>query len=298
MLSVNRDREFEMSLFGYVSPQTLDEALSVLAANPRAVPLAGGNNVLLPANRHEIAGATLVDLRRIQGLAEVEQLSDGSLRLGAAATIASLVENRLVREYIPVLAEAALTIGDAQVRNRATIGGNIAASEAGADLPPLLLALNARIEIAGPKTSRAVSADEFFDHRSADALGQGELILAVTVPSAPKASGIAYEKMKHPATLFALCGGAAAVQLTPDGTISEVRIAVTGASERPRRLHLVEQALRGAPAAETNVSIAALTGDSELHFAGDLFASADYRRHLTLVLTNRALKRAIANATA
>jgi carbon-monoxide dehydrogenase medium subunit len=104
--------------------------------------------------------------------------------------------------------------------------------------------------------------------------------------------------MKHPATLFALCGVAAAVQLAAQGTISDVRIAVTGAFERPTRLHVAEQALRGARAEGANASLAAAAADSQAQFVGDLFASAIYRRHLTFVLTDRALKRAIATATA
>src|SRR6201999_3296715 len=151
------------------------------------------------------------------------------LRVGAATTMASLVENQLVRKFFPVLAETALSIGDAQVRNRATIGGNIAASEVGADLPPLLLALNAEIEIEGPNGSRKLAADEFFERPGTGTLAQGELIVAVTFPPVRMEPGVAYEKMKHPATLFALCGVAAAVQVSPEGIVTDVRVAVTGA---------------------------------------------------------------------
>ena len=278
-----------MSLFGYVSPRNLDEAVAVLAANPHARPLAGGHTLLLPASRSQLAGALLVDLGKIEALAGVELLADGSLKIGATTTLAALADSALIREQIPVLSGTALLMGDAQLRNRATIGGNIAAPDLGADLPALLLALNARIQAVGPNGSREILTDEF---------SGGELIVSITVPAPARGSGVAYEKIKHHATLFALCGVAAAVQVTPDGTVSDARIAVTGAVARPGRLRAVEQALLGKPANEASVVSAASAKDDKLSFFTDLFASAEYRGHLTHVLTERALKRAIAAATA
>ena len=278
-----------MSLFGYVSPPNLDEAVAVLAANPHARPLAGGHTLLLPASRSQLAGALLVDLGKIEALAGVELLADGSLKIGATTTLAALADSALIREQIPVLSGTALLMGDAQLRNRATIGGNIAAPDLGADLPALLLALNARIQAVGPNGSREILTDEF---------SGGELIVSTTVPAPARGSGVAYERIKHPATLFALCGVAAAVQVTPDGTVSDARIAVTGAVARPGRLRAVEQALLGKPPNEASVVSAASAKDDKLSFFTDLFASAEYRGHLTHVLTERALKRAIAAATA
>src|SRR5450755_1325590 len=287
-----------MSLFGYVSPRSIDEVVAYLASNPQARPLAGGHTLLLDANRSRIAGSVLVDLRKIDSLTRVQRLPDGSLKIGATTTIAALAESAIVREHAPALADAALLVGDAQVRNRATVAGNIAASDPGADLPPVLLVLNARIQILGPQGSREIAADEFFNASSALALGRDELIVSIVVPAIGERAGAAYEKLKHPATLFALCGVAAAVQVSPDGTVGDVRAAVTGASALPTRLSVVEQSLKGKPANEASLTAAARTEDGKLNLITDLFASAEYRGHLTRVLTERALKRAIATATA
>ena len=287
-----------MSLFGYVSPRSIDEVVAYLASNPQARPLAGGHTLLLDANRSRIAGSVLVDLRKIDSLTRVQRLPDGSLKIGATTTIAALAESAIVREHAPALADAALLVGDAQVRNRATVAGNIAASDPGADLPPVLLVLNARIQILGPQGSREIAADEFFNASSALALGRDELIVSIVVPASPERAGTAYEKLKHPATLFALCGVAAAVQVSPDGAVDDVRVAVTGACPLPTRLGVVEQSFQGKPANEASAVAAARAQDGQLNLITDLFASAEYRGHLTRVLTERALKRAIATATA
>jgi aerobic carbon-monoxide dehydrogenase medium subunit len=285
-----------MSLFGYVAPQSLEEAVAVLASHPEARPLAGGLSTLLPANRRQIAGSLLVDLRKVDALLGVDRLSDGSLKICATTTLAAVAQSSLIRKDQPVLSETALLIGDTQVRNRATIGGNLFASETGADLPPLLLALNARIQVAGPSGSRELSADNFFAGPPQAALEQDQLIISIIVPALAKGAGVAYEKLKHPATLFALCGVAAAVQVAA-GTVSDARVAVTGATMRPTRLRAVEQALLHEPANDASAMAAAQTRDNKLICFTDLFASGEYRAHLTQVLAGRALKRAIAAAT-
>jgi carbon-monoxide dehydrogenase medium subunit len=286
-----------MSLFGYVSPQSLDEAIAVLGSHSEARVLGGGHTLLLPANRSKLGGSLLVDLRKIKAIAGVERLSDGTLKIGATTTIAELAASKVVREQIPELCEAALLVGDAQLRNRATVAGNIAASESGADLPAILLVLNARLAIAGPNGSREIFLEELLQGPVPAALGSDEFIVSIAIPAAAKRSGLAYEKFKHPATLFALCGVAAAVQLTAEGDVSEVKVAVTGSTGRLKRLLATEAALIGKAGNDISVRAAARVPDGAPSFVSDLFASAEYRTHLTHVLAERALKRAIAAAT-
>jgi carbon-monoxide dehydrogenase medium subunit len=286
-----------MSLFGYVAPQSLDEVIAVLGSHSEARVLGGGHTLLLPASRNKLGGSLLVDLRKIKTIAGVERLSDGTLKIGATTTIAELAASNVVREQVPELCEAALLVGDAQLRNRATVAGNIAAFEAGADLPALLLVLNARLEITGHNGSREMLLVEFLRGPLPVALGSDELIVSIAIPALAKRSGLAYEKFKHPATLFALCGVAAAVQLTAEGDVSEVKVAVTGSTGRVQRLFATEAALVGKAGNDTSVRAAARVPDSTPNFVSDLFASAEYRTHLTHVLAERALKRAIAAAT-
>jgi carbon-monoxide dehydrogenase medium subunit len=286
-----------MSLFSYIAPQSLEEALAILSSHPKPRPLAGGHSELLRVNRNRIANALLVDLRKIEALDGIEH-NGQSLRIGAMTTLDSLARNTTVQQQLPILGETALIMGDAQLRNRATVGGNLAAREVGADLPALLAAMDASIHISSQGRSREISVEEFLSSEPEAALGRGELIQAVTVPLPGKNSGVAYEKLKHPATLFALCGIAAAVVLTSNKSVNKIRIALTGATDRVSRLKSVEEALVNKTLNGNIGSITPRIFDDGPDFRSDHFASAEYRRHLAQVLTDRALQRAIARASA
>jgi carbon-monoxide dehydrogenase medium subunit len=277
-----------MNVAEYSAPQSLDEALAILSRDPAARALAGGNSLLVEPSRTRNPGVKLVDLQRISGLVGV-QADGGGLRIGAMVPLATAAG---AASAYPALVEAIATIGDAQVRNRATIGGNLAEGDPGVDLPAVLMALGAQVQLQGAGGSRTIGVDELF----ASGLGTGELIIAVLLPAPAARSGAAYEKFKHPATLYAICGVAASVTLAGDGTISSATVALTGAVERPTRLSGVEAALAGkSPDVATFAAAAGQIGSS-LQFRGDHFASAEYRRHLTGVLTQRALTRAAQRA--
>jgi aerobic carbon-monoxide dehydrogenase medium subunit len=212
-------------------------------------------------------------------------------------TIDAIGSSEVIRAEFPALAEAAQLVGDAQVRNRATIGGNLAASDPEADLPALMLALDAGIHLTGTQGWRKVSASDFFDAPAHIAAARDELIAAVVIPVLPEHSGTAYLKLKHPARLYAVCGVAAVLTLA-NGRIAASRVALTGAADHPSRLHRVEQSLLNGPGTEEAVAAAASVSDQGINFRGDFFASAEYRRHLTRVLSGRALKQALARAAA
>jgi carbon-monoxide dehydrogenase medium subunit len=283
-----------MSSFEYAAPASLDEAIALLK-KPGARIVAGGHRLLVEPQRGQLAGSLLVDLRRIGGLAAIEPQPDGGLKLGAMTTLATIAANETIRTSYRALAEAAQWGEDAQVRNRATIGGSLAAADPQADLPAPILALQAKIQLRGAQGERAIGADELFTGPNQTALRQGEVITAIGVPKAGEGSGSAYEKFRHPATLRAICGVAACVTLT-GGAVSAVTVALTGAADRTTRLRGVEKALtRKKPTAEA-LSAAAGAAAEGLTFLGDHFASAEYRRHLSRVLTERALKRALERA--
>jgi aerobic carbon-monoxide dehydrogenase medium subunit len=285
-----------MSLFGYTSPPSINEAITILASRPEAKLLAGGNNLLLPANRNALAGSLLVDLRKVPALTGIQRNSNG-VTIGAMTTIAAIAESQVIRTEFPSLAEGAEMIGDSQVRNRATLGGSLATGEPDADLPALMLSLDAVIHLAGPDAWRTVSAQEFFKGPADLDIRRGEVIASIAIPFLPKGTGTAYIRSKHPARLYAICGVAAVLTRAND-RISSVRVAVTGATQSPTRLSAVERALLDRPVIDEAINSAIENVETDIGFRGDFFASPEYRQHLTKIFTRRALQSALARAAA
>jgi len=283
-----------MSAFGYVAAESIEEAVGMLASRPEARVLAGGHNLLLQVNRTRIRGSLLVDLGKIATLRGIELRPEG-LRIGAMTTIAELASSGLIKSEVPVLAAAAELVGDAQVRNRATLGGSLAAADPEGDLPAVMLALDAVLHLNGPNGWRKVAATELFEEPSTFSAARDEVIASIVVPTLPGNAGAAYLKFKHPARLYALCGVAAVVNVT-DGKVVDVKVAATGAGDHPSRLEAVERALLNQPASREIVDEAAAHAAEGISFRGDFFASAEYRSHLIRVLTGRALKQALASA--
>jgi carbon-monoxide dehydrogenase medium subunit len=264
--------------FAYHRATSLADAQRLLAAHPEAKLLAGGHS-LLPLMKLRLAAPdAVVDIGRVAELKGVAE-SGGRLRIGALTTHAVIAASSVVRQHCAVLAETAGRIGDPAVRNRGTIGGSLAHADPGADLPPVLVALGADIEIAGAAGTRAVPAGDFFVGLMATTLGAGEIVTAVSVPVLTPGLGATYVKFAHPASRYSVIGAAAAVSVE-GGTISGARVVVGGLVAQPTRLGAVEEALVGQPAtAETAARAAGRTGDAIGGGAiGDLFASAGYRR--------------------
>lgn len=285
-----------MSAFEYSAPLSIEEAVEILSSRSEARPLAGGQTLLADRNRDRLKGAMLIDLGRISSLRGIER-RDGGIRIGATTTLDAIASSDLVGKQYPALAEAAGLIGDAQLRNRGTIGGNIAEGDPEYDLPALLLALDASIELTGSRGQRNMGAKDFLEERHQSSPRRDEFVASVLIPRLPANSGMAYIRFKHPARMTPVC--AVAVVLTVEhGLVSAARIGLTGASDRPTRLEAVERALVNGPASGEQISSVAATSDDGVSFRGDIFASADYRRHLTRVLTARALKQALSQIPA
>jgi carbon-monoxide dehydrogenase medium subunit len=202
-----------------------------------------------------------------------------------------------VREGAPLLGEAAAGIGDPQVRNRGTIGGNLAHADTAADLPAVALALDAELVARGPSGERTIPATAFFRGMLSTALGPDELLTEIRIPRrSGRGTGSAYRKFDQPASRYAVVGVAVLVRLE-DGRVAEVAVGITGAGERAVRATQAESALRGQPASDGAVARAAEVAAEGIAFLGDIHASADYRRHLAGVLTARAVKRALTKAS-
>jgi carbon-monoxide dehydrogenase medium subunit len=282
--------------FEYRRPETLDEALDLLATTEDSRPLAGGHS-LLPAMKIRLATpAVLVDIGRLPGLAAVTREGD-RVTIGALASHASVATSDAVLEACPVLAETAALIGDRQVRNRGTIGGSIANADPAADYPTVLKALGATIAVTGKDGEREVDAGDFFVDVFSTALGPGELVTAVSAPATEGKTGAVYVKHRHPASSYAVVGAAAVV--AANGTCTSARLVVGGATATPVLVGAAGDALVGQAPTEDLIAAAAETvGEALRDPLGDTYASPEYRVHLATVTARRALAAAFERAGA
>jgi carbon-monoxide dehydrogenase medium subunit len=272
--------------FDYVVPESLEEATAYLIGQSDSCILAGGQRLLTDLKLGGLTPKLLVDLRKIASLTTIDSLGDGGVRVGAMVTLNRAATSGPIRAGHPALIDALLSVGDPEVRNRATIGGSLALVDPGADLPAVMLALEAVVNTFGPAGSGAVPASEFF-RTGQPALAPGELIASVDLPAG---AGSAYEKMRNPASGYAICGAAAVVSRAADGTIQRCRLALSGATDQAVRLRSVEAAVEGStPTPDTiREAVTRIAGEA-LTFRDDLAAPADYRAHLAEVLARRAL---------
>jgi carbon-monoxide dehydrogenase medium subunit len=278
--------------FDYYRARSVAEAHQLLAAHPGAKLLAGGHSLVPLLKLRLAAPSALVDIGRIPELRGIARQGD-VIRIGALATHAELAGSADLRGAAPALADAAAMVGDPAVRNRGTIGGNIAHADPASDLPTVLVALDARMLASGPGGERTIPADEFFTGIMTTALAEDEILTAIQVPASGKGQGSAYEKFEHPASRYAVLGVAAWVQVA-NGTCSAARIALGGLLPNARRAGNAERALIGKAinddtSAAAAAQIAADLGDD---VSGDIYASAEYRSAMAPVF----MKRALANA--
>ena len=276
--------------FEYSAPQNLQEALQLVSDGSRKI-LSGGMS-LIPLMKLRLASpGHVVDLGRVPGLNAIAE-KDGMIRIGATATHHDIEISPTVRARCPLLAEAASHIGDVQVRNRGTIGGSIAHADPAADYPAALLALEAQIRLASAAGERTVPAEEFFLDPFTTAMEPGEIVVEVTVPAEDASEGYRYEKVPHPASGFAIVGVAARVKRS-GSKISMARIAVTGVSGHAFRAREAERLLEAG--GDVGQAVAGLGAGEEAN--SDLYASAEYRRHLARVRAKRAISAALTRAS-
>jgi CO/xanthine dehydrogenase FAD-binding subunit len=283
--------------FRYARAGTLAEAIALLAEAPgEAKVLAGGQSLVPMLNMRLVRPAVLVDITRVRDLTGIAPAGDGGLRVGALTRHAELVASPLVRERAPLLAEAARHVGHAAIRNQGTLGGSLAHADPAAELPAALLALDARLHASGPRGDRVVRAGEFFRGLMATALGADEILNAVEVPAA--GAGWAFAEIARRPGDFALAGVAVVLDrpLTRPSPLrgEGLRVVGFGVGDRPLRLRSAEQLLAGVTIDADTAARAGAAVGSDCDPPSDVHGSADYRRHLATVLTERALIQAAA----
>ena len=282
--------------FAYYRARSLAEAGQLLQQHPGAKLLAGGHS-LIPLLKLRLATpAALIDIGRLDELKGIS-VADGRVRIGALTTHAELAASSELAERCPALAEAAGLIGDPAVRNRGTIGGNVAHADPASDLPTVLRALDATIAVTADGGERSIPAADFFEGMMETALGDHDIVTAIEVPAAPAGQGQAYVKFSHPASRYAVVGVAASVSVA-GGRIGTVAVALGGLVPVATRAAAVEQALAGqAPSADViAAAAAAVSADLGDDLIGDIYASAEYRRAMAPVWVKRALRAAVERA--
>lgn len=280
------------SAFTYERVHTVDEALASLAANPEAKLIAGGHSLLPLMKMRLAAPAALVDIQAIRDLHGVREV-DGQVVIGALTTHAEISAHPVVRSLLPALAEAAAQIGDLQVRNRGTIGGNLAHADPSSDLPAVALAYNATLRGLSPAGEFALPADGFFLGPLTTAMPEGAVLTEIAFDVPPAGTQSVYQKVPHPASGYAVVGVAAVIGTDENGCFNYVRIGVTGAGDVAYRAVAAEAALMGQPPTDEAIQAAAGHAAEDGVMGEDLYASADYRAHLVQVHTARAIRRAL-----
>lgn len=281
------------STFDYVRAKTVEDAIKLLAESEGEGKLLAGGHSLLPLMKFRLTSpGTLIDISHISSLRGV-QMKDERLVVGALTTHRDVVRNQLVQEHIPVLAQTARQIGDIQVRNRGTVGGNIAHADPAADLPGVALALEAEIELQDEDGKEWVSADGFFFGPLLTALPETSVLTAVSFLMPPAHTKSVYVKYEHPASGYAVVGVCVIAGKNANGKVDFIRVGINGVSDAAYRASSVEEALLGAVATEENIRKAATLATKDAEMGGDMFASAEYRSHLCGVYTERALKQVL-----
>jgi len=279
--------------FEYYEAESVDEALDLLAEHgDREVEILAGGHSLLPTMKSGLASPdVLVDIGGIDGLNGIEH-SNGAVSVGALTPYADVAADEAVHKQTTAFAEAAQAIGDIQVRNRGTVGGNVAHADPASDLPAAVVASDATIHVQGPDGSREIGADDFFEGMYATAVGEGEILTQVDVPTYDDGDVGAYVKKPSPSSGYAMVGVAAVLQ-TDGREIDSARVAANGAMDHAMRLTGVEDALAGSSVADAPEAASHATeGIDDWQFMDDLQASAEYRAQLLEVYTRRALEAA------
>jgi carbon-monoxide dehydrogenase medium subunit len=274
--------------FDYVAPDTLDEALQALSGGGEDAKVLAGGHSLLPLMKLRLAAPTLlVDLRKVPGLRGVKR-DNGQWRIGAMTRHADMQGNA----DLGPLGQATALIADQQVRNRGTIGGSLAHGDPASDLPTVFLACEGSLTIVGSGgATREVAAADMFEDYLTTAVGEGEIVTEIRLPNFDD-WGSSYLKFTRRAEDWAMVAVLAMVKKAGDGSVQDVRIALTNMGSTPLRATAAEDALRGKGL--DAIAAAAEQAAEGTDPPGDLNATPDYKRHLARVLTRRALDEAAA----
>jgi carbon-monoxide dehydrogenase medium subunit len=282
--------------FDYHAPATLAEAIGLLQQHGEDAKVLSGGQSLLPLLKLRLASAGhLIDIGRIPGLEYIKE-EGGFLKIGGRTRETALERSDLIKSKYPILYDTALVIADPLVRNRATVGGNLAHADPANDHPATMLALGAEVVATGPKGERTIPIDRFFTGIFTTALSPGEILVEIKIPIPPARSGGAYAKLERKVGDFATAAAAAQLTLSTSGKVERVGIGLTSAGPTPIKASEAERFLQNKTLDQQTIAEAARLAGKAASPSPDRRGSVEYKREMARVLTARALAKAIERA--
>jgi carbon-monoxide dehydrogenase medium subunit len=285
--------------FDYHAPKTLDEAIALLGRLGDTAKILAGGQSLIPAMRFRLASPdVLVDLNRIGELSHLEERGD-HLVIGALVREHALEASAVVAKSYPLLLDTAKVIADPLVRNKATVGGNLAHADPANDHPATMLAYNAQVIARGAAGERTIAIDDLFVGLFETSLRAGEILTEIRIPRPAAGSGGAYLKIERKVGDYAVAAVAVQLELAgtgPGATIKHIRIGLTNVSPIPRRAKAAEAALTGKHPGDDALEAAGKAAAAECDPSADLRGQVDYKRDMVRILTKRVVRRAVERA--
>lgn len=283
--------------FKYLAPDSLEQALELMAQYGKEAKLLAGGQSLIPAMNFRVAQpAVLVDLNRITALDYIQTQGDGSLAVGAMTRQRELEFDPQIAARVPLLHECMPHVAHPQIRNRGTLGGSLAHADPAAELPVVALASSARMRAQSSQGERWVEADQFFQGMFTTALQPGEILVEVVFPPAQAGTGWSFLEASRRRGDYAMMGVAAGLNLDAEGICIEARLVYMNAGDGPIAARQAAAGLAGQPAGPEAFEQAAAAAQQEIDPLGNVHASVAYQRHLATVLTRRALAAATERA--
>jgi aerobic carbon-monoxide dehydrogenase medium subunit len=282
--------------FEYLRPNTLPEAIAFLQQYGDDAKILSGGQSLIPMMKFRLARPShLVDINRISGLSYIKE-EGGYLKIGGLVREAELEDSPLVRQKYPILFDTSRVIADPQVRNMATLAGNLAHGDPANDHPATMMALGAEIVAVGPQGERVIPVDGFFITLFTTVLQHDEIVTEIRIPTPPARSGGAYLKLERKVGDFATAAVAAQVTVDPGGTCQKAGIALTNVGATPIKAAKAEEFLQGKKLNDASITQAAQLAAEAAQPSSDLRGPEEYKRALVKELTRRALVRAFERA--
>ena len=279
--------------FDYYTPDSVEGVCKMLAEHEGAVVLSGGTDLITKMKLGALQPKTLVSLKKVPGLRKIEYVQGKGVVIGAASTHNDLVFSEVLHGKFKSVSNASKTMAANQVRNAGTVAGNILSAVPSADLPPILITLNATVTFIGSKGTRSLSIEDVFTGPGKTVIQKDEVLTEVIIPDQAMTGSAYFKYSLRKAGALAVIGVAAAVQM--DGrVIKDIRVAFGAVAPVPMRAKKVEEFLKGKEASDANLDAAAEIANGECKPISDQRASEEYRRAMVGVFTKRAVNKAIA----
>jgi carbon-monoxide dehydrogenase medium subunit len=279
----------KLPAFEYACPQSLEEAVRMLAISDGNARVIAGGQSLIPVMAFRLATpGRLIDLGRVPGLRSIS-VGGQDIHLGAMVRWRDIIEHRELRGVFPLLHEAITHVAHYQIQNRGTVGGSIAHADPAAEFPGVAVTCDAVVEAVNVSGNREIAAKDIFLGPLQTCLDDNEIITGIRFPRWGQSRRWAFEEFSRRRGDFALAAVMLFYDLTADGRVKDAHIGVIGATDVPRRLHAAEAIINGQKLDAPTIAAAAAAAAQEANAPGDLHGSAEYRKSLVATLTKRCL---------